>query len=65
MDSKHIDIAALVLVALGALVCLGAGVSRLAGTFYLFGFQSVTLFIGGIALMVLAVYLKLHVLATR
>jgi len=45
---------------LGVLVCLVAGVFRLAGNFYVFGFEAQTLFIGGIALMGMACLAKLH-----
>ncbi len=65
MGSKQLELAALILVALGALICLAAGIGRLVGMYYIMGFQSVTMFIGGIAFMVLAVYLKLHVVGQR
>ena len=41
-------------------ICLLAGVSRLVGAYYLLGFQTLTLFNGGIALMVMACLAKLH-----
>jgi len=46
--------------ALGVLVCAVAGVFRLSGSFYVFGYEAQTLFIGGIALMVMACLAKLH-----
>jgi type IV secretory pathway VirB2 component (pilin) len=49
---------------LGILICLVAGLARLAGSFYLFKFEVVTLFIGGIALMVMACLVKLQQLLT-
>jgi len=45
---------------LGVLICLVTGVFRLAGNYYVFGFEAQTLFIGGIALMVMACLAKLH-----
>lgn len=45
---------------LGILVCLLAGVSRLAGYYYFLGFETITLFIGGIALMVMACLARLY-----
>lgn len=45
---------------LGALVCLLAGFVRLGGSSYALGFESLTLFIGGIALMVFSGLLKLE-----
>jgi len=45
---------------LGILACLVAGVARLAGNHYFFGYETVTLFIGGIAFMVMACLAKLQ-----
>lgn len=44
----------------GALVCLVAGVARLTGHSYLLGFESMTLFTGGMALMLFGALLKLE-----
>ena len=44
----------------GIITCALAGGSRLLGSYHLLGFESVTLFVGGIALMVLACLVKLH-----
>ena len=44
----------------GIIVCTLAGVSRLLGSYHLLGFESVTLFIGGMALMVMSCLVKLH-----
>ncbi len=46
--------------ALGILICLLSGVARIAGNFHIAGFQSFTLFTGGMALMLLAALLKLE-----
>ena len=45
---------------LGILICIYAGVSRATGGFYRFGFETRTLFIVGIALMVMGCLGKLH-----
>ena len=50
---------------LGILICLAAGASRILGNFYLFGFGVGTLFIGGIALMVMACLVKLQQLTAE
>ena len=50
---------------MGILVCVAAGVARLAGSYHILGFQAVTLFIAGIALMVMACLAKLHTLTTE
>ena len=44
----------------GVIICALAGGSRLLGVHYLLGFESVTLFIGGTALMVMACLVKLR-----
>jgi len=57
---KTIDIIGNALGALGLLICLLAGVSRVVGSHYLMGFETITLFIGGISIMVAACLAKLH-----
>ena len=48
---------------MGLLLCLVAGVARLAGAYQVFGFEAMTLFTAGIALMVAACLAKLEVLS--
>jgi hypothetical protein len=57
---KSIDTIGNVLGIIGILVCLTAGVVRIAGSYYLLGFEMVTLFIGGTSIMVAACLAKLH-----
>lgn len=45
---------------LGLLICLFAGVARLTGGYHVLGYESMTLFTGGIALMVAACLAKLY-----
>jgi len=51
------DIAAI----LGVAICLVTGVMRLVGQPVIFGFEAITLFTGGIALMVMACLARLYV----
>jgi type IV secretory pathway VirB2 component (pilin) len=44
----------------GILICLVAGLARLAGSYHCLGFEAITLFIGGIALMVMGCLAKLQ-----
>lgn len=44
----------------GVAICGLAGLIRLSGTYYLMGIQTMTMFTAGIALMVMACLLKLH-----
>lgn len=46
----------------GILLCLVAGVVRLTGSYYLAGFEVMTLLNAGVALMVAAVLFKLELL---
>jgi hypothetical protein len=57
---KAIDTIGTILGVLGILVCVLAGVSRIVGSHYLVGFETITLFIGGISIMVAACLAKLH-----
>jgi hypothetical protein len=47
---------------LGIAICLVTGLLRLSGLPVIFGFEAITLFIGGIALMVFACLARLQVL---
>lgn len=44
----------------GALICFISGLARIAGYFYLAGYQSTTLFTVGVGLMVFACLVKLE-----
>jgi hypothetical protein len=58
--NRILDFVGSVVALTGVLVCLVAGVVRLSGSFYVFGFEAQTLFLGGIALMVMACLAKLQ-----
>ena len=45
---------------LGILICLIAGFNRLIGSYHLLGYEDMTLFIGGIGIMVAACLAKLY-----
>ena len=49
----------------GVLLTAAAGVGRIMGHYHLAGFESMTLFMGGIGLMVMGCLAKLHVLSNR
>ena len=46
----------------GLIMCVGAGVVRLAGNFHLFGYSAMTIFIAGTGLMVMACLAKIELL---
>ena len=47
---------------LGVALCFVAGLARVAGLFYLAGFELMSLFLGGMGFMLGACLAKLHVL---
>lgn len=47
---------------IGVFLCLAAGLIRLLGNYHILGYELRTLFLGGIALMVMACLTKLHLL---
>ena len=57
---KVLELLGHVAAVLGVLICLVAGASRLLGNYHFLGFESITLFIGGIALMVMACLARLY-----
>ena len=63
--SKLLETVGNVAAVLGILVCLVSGLSRLAGTWYMAGFQAMVLFNVGIGLMVMGCLAKLHLLGSR
>ncbi len=65
MPVSTLSMAANALGLLGIVVCLVTGVARALGFPYLAGFESITLFIGGIALICMGCFVKLHVLEKR
>lgn len=50
---------------LGVLLCASAGLTRLAGSHYTFGFASITLYQAGIGLLVLACFCCLQRILMR
>jgi hypothetical protein len=62
MNNDFLGMFANVVAAIGTLVCAVAGVGRLFGSYYVFGYEAMTLFIGGISLMVFSALIKLHII---
>jgi hypothetical protein len=53
------------LAGIGLLMCLGAGMARLSGNYYLFGYSVMTIFMAGTGLMVMACLAKVELLLLR
>jgi len=60
-----LKIASDVVAVLAVLICLVAGLVRVNGSFYLAGFEVLTLFNAGMAVMVFACLLKLKLLQLK
>jgi type IV secretory pathway VirB2 component (pilin) len=63
--NKYIDLAGNVAAVIGIVICLAAGLIRLSGNYFVFGFETQTLFLGSIAIMVFACLAKLHLLSVK
>jgi hypothetical protein len=50
---------------IGILICLGAGVVRVTGGHWLFGFEAFTLFLGGIGVMMMACLLQVQAISLK
>lgn len=61
---KNLALAGSIAGILGALICFIAGLARIAGFYYLAGYQSTTVFDAGLGLMVFACMVKLGTLST-
>jgi hypothetical protein len=60
--NKLIDNIATATAVLGVTLTIGSGLARLLGMFYLGGFQAMTVFNGGMGLMLIGIVGKLHTL---
>ena len=49
----------------GVVFCLVAGVLRLTGSYFVLGFETQTLFLVSIAIMVFACLVKLHLMSVK
>lgn len=65
MSMNLMDVAANISALLGILVCALAGGARVAGVYYVLGYEAMTLFIGGMGLMIFAALLMLRRLKSQ
>lgn len=57
---KMIENMAALAAALGVILTIGSGLARLLGMFYIGGFQTMTIFSGGMGLMLIGIVGKLY-----
>ena len=62
---KNLALAGSISGILGALICFTAGLARIAGYYYLAGYQSTTVFNVGVGMMVFACLVKLETLSVQ
>jgi len=62
---RLISLAGNLIAVIGLMLCLGAGVVRLSGSFHLFGYSAMTIFMAGTGLMVMACLAKVELLLLR
>jgi type IV secretory pathway VirB2 component (pilin) len=63
--NKYIELIGNFAAIIGILFCLAAGLIRVSGNYFIFGFETQTLFLASIAIMVFACLVKLHVLSVK
>ena len=63
--SKTLETLGSVVGIIGVLMCLGAGVVRVTGGHWLFGFEAFTLFTVGLGVMMMACLAKLQAIALQ
>lgn len=60
MNMGFLATVANVVATIGVVICAVSGFARLLGNYHVLGYEAMTLFIGGISLMVFATLIKLH-----
>ena len=63
--NKYIELVGNIAAIIGVLICVAAGLVRVSGNYFLFGFETQTFFLVSIAIMVFACLAKLHVLSVN
>lgn len=63
--NRFLELGGNLIAILGVVLCLAAGVARIGGLFYVAGFEAMTLFNAGMALMLASLLAKVHVLGAR
>jgi type IV secretory pathway VirB2 component (pilin) len=65
MNKDFLGTVANVVATIGVVVCAVSGLSRLLGSYHVLGYEALTLFIGGISLMVFSTLIKLHIIESH
>lgn len=62
MKQGFLGIIANIVATIGVVICAVSGLTRLLGSYHVLGYEALTLFIGGISLMVFSMLIKLHII---
>jgi type IV secretory pathway VirB2 component (pilin) len=65
MNKDFLGTVANVVATIGVVICTVSGSSRLLGSYHVLGYEALTLFIGGISLMVFSTLIKLHIIESH
>ena len=65
MNKNFLGTVANIVATIGVVICAIAGLSRLLGSYHVLGYEAMTLFIGGISLMVFSALMKLHIIESH
>ena len=65
MNTNFLGIVANIVAAVGVLACAASGFNRLLGNYHFLGYEAMTFFTGGMALMVFAALIKLHIIESN
>lgn len=62
MNRDFLGTVATIVATIGVAICAVSGLARLLGSYHVLGYEAITLFIGGISLMVFSALIKLHII---
>ena len=65
MNKNYLGAVANIVATIGVVICAVSGLSRLLGSYHVLGYEAMTLFIGGISLMVFSALIKLHIIESH
>lgn len=65
MNKDFLRTLANIVATIGVVICAVSGMARLLGNYHVFGYEAMTLFTGGISLMVFSTLIKLHLIESH
>jgi type IV secretory pathway VirB2 component (pilin) len=65
MNKDFLGTVANIVATIGVVICAVSGLNRLLGNYHLLGYEAMTLFTGGISLMIFSALIKLHIIESH